>query len=212
MSLTVYFLRHGQTILSSTDAFCGSGSDPELTPEGLQMADEFAQAYAAKPWTAIYSSTLQRAISTAKPICDATGTMLQIRDEVNEIGYGEWEGSTKAEVERANPIKFQQWLANPAVNVPPQGELAANVSKRGLRLLKEIEAAQDGDVLVVSHKATIRIILCALLGIDVSNFRSRIGCPVASLTIVGFSSHGPMLQVLGDRSHLSSTLRSLPGT
>ncbi len=212
MSLTVYFLRHGQTILSSSDAFCGSGSDPQLTPEGQQMAEEFAQVYAAKTWAAVYSSTLHRAISTAQPICNTAGMTLQARDELNEIGYGEWEGLTKAEVERTNPIKFQQWLANPAVNVPPQGELASNVSKRGLRLLKEIEATHEGEVLIVSHKATIRIILCALLGIDISNLRSRLGCPVASLTIVGLSNQGPMLQALGDRSHLSSTLRSLPGT
>src|SRR3954447_4355743 len=147
MSLTVYFLRHGQTILSSSDAFCGSGSDPELTPEGRQMADEFAQAYAGRTWTAVYSSTLRRAISTAKPVCDATRMALQVRDELNEIGYGEWEGLTKAEVELAYPIKFQQWLANPAINVPPQAELAATVSQRGLRLLKEIEDEHEGDVL-----------------------------------------------------------------
>jgi probable phosphoglycerate mutase len=70
----------------------------------------------------------------------------------------------------------------------------------------------DGNVLVVSHKATIRIILCALLGIDVGRFRYRLACPVGSVSIVEFSSAGPLLHSLADRSHLNETLKSLPGT
>ena len=41
MDLTFYFLRHGQTALSREDVFCGSGLDPELTPEGSEMAEAF---------------------------------------------------------------------------------------------------------------------------------------------------------------------------
>ena len=44
MNLTLYFLRHGQTAASRSNAFCGS-IDPELTPEGQEMAQEFAAAY-----------------------------------------------------------------------------------------------------------------------------------------------------------------------
>ena len=62
MSLTLYFLRHGQTTLSREDSFCGSGLDPELTREGLEMAQAFAAAYRDKQWTAIFSSSLRRAL------------------------------------------------------------------------------------------------------------------------------------------------------
>jgi broad specificity phosphatase PhoE len=51
LSLTLYFLRHGETIYSETGAYCGE-VDPELTPEGAQMAEAFAQAYRSIPWTA----------------------------------------------------------------------------------------------------------------------------------------------------------------
>jgi probable phosphoglycerate mutase len=70
----------------------------------------------------------------------------------------------------------------------------------------------DGNVLVVSHKATIRIMLCELLGIDVGRFRYRLGCPVSSVSVVEFTKDGPLLHSLGDRSHLNERLRSLPGT
>ena len=213
MNLTVYFLRHGQTALSREDNFCGSGLDPELTPEGLEMAQAFAAAYRTKPWRAIYSSSLQRAIATAQPICDALGIALQVRAELNEIGYGKWEGSTKETVDRNYHDEYVSWLADPAWHAPTGGELAITIARRSLRAIDEIKQQfTEGNVLVVSHKATIRIMLCSLLGIDVGRFRYRLGCPVGSVSVVEFSLEGPLLHSLADRSHLSESLRSLPGT
>lgn len=213
MSLTLYLLRHGQTELSRADVFCGSGLDPELTPEGLQMAQAFTAAYRAKSWRSIYSSGLRRAIATAEPLCDAVGTTMQVRADLNEIGYGKWEGLTRATVERDYHDDYISWLADPAWHAPTGGELAITIARRSLRVIDEIKQQfSDGDVLVVSHKATIRIILCSLLGIDVGRFRYRLGCPVSSVSVVEFSQEGPLLHSLADRSHLSESLRSSPGT
>src|SRR5258705_3423933 len=213
MSLTLHFLRHGQTALSRDDVFCGSGLDPELTPEGLQMAEAFATAYRAKPWRAIYSSGLQRAIDTAQPLCDALGITMQRRPELNEIGYGKWEGQTREKVGREYHDDYVSWLADPAWHAPTDGELAITVATRSLRVIDEIMCQfMDGNVLIVSHKATIRIMLCGLLGIDVGRFRYRLACPVASVSSVEFGSQGPLLKVLADRMHLDERLRHLPGT
>jgi probable phosphoglycerate mutase len=70
----------------------------------------------------------------------------------------------------------------------------------------------DGDVLVVSHKASIRVALCGLLGVDVGRFRFRFACPTGSVTVVEFGPHGPMALAVADRSHLDERLRRLPGT
>ena len=87
------------------------------------------------------------------------------------------------------------------------------VARRGLQVIEEIKHGfSEGRVLVVSHKATIRIILCSLLGIDVGRFRYRLGCPVGSVSVVEFSLEGPLLHSLADRTHLSEALRGLPGT
>ena len=213
MSLTLYFLRHGQTTLSREDNFCGSGLDPELTPEGLQMAHAFAAAYRDKQWTAIFSSSLRRSITTAQPLCDALRMTVELRAELNEIGYGKWEGLSKATVERDYHDDYISWLADPAWHAPTGGELAVTVAQRGLQVIREImQQYTSGNVLVVSHKATIRIILCGLLGIDVGRFRYRLACPVGSLSVVEFSLEGPLLHSLADRSHLPESLRSLPGT
>lgn len=213
MSVTLYLLRHGQTELSRADSFCGSGLDPELTSDGLKMAQAFAHAYREIPWRAIYSSSLKRGMATAQFLCDAVKMDLQVRPNLNEIGYGRWEGLTREKVDEMYHDDYTSWLADPAWHAPTGGELATVVARRGLEAIEEIKQRfSDGNVLVVSHKATIRIILCSLLGIDVGRFRYRLGCPVGSVSIVEFTLQGPLLRTLADRSHLSETLRSLPGT
>lgn len=213
MSLSLYLLRHGQTELSREDNFCGSGLDPELTPEGLQMAQAFAISYRSKSWSAVYCSSLRRSIATAQPLCDALGNAMQVRAGLNEIAYGKWEGLSKATVERDYHDDYISWLADPAWHAPTGGELAITVARRSLQVIDEIKQQYpNGNVLVVSHKATIRIVLCGLLGIDVGRFRYRLGCPVGSVSVVEFSLAGPLIHSLADRSHLTESLRALPGT
>jgi broad specificity phosphatase PhoE len=73
------------------------------------------------------------------------------------------------------------------------------------------EKYATGDVLVVSHKATIRIILCSLLGIDLGRYRDRIEMLADSVSIIRFDVHGPLLEVPGDRAYMGEELRTRPG-
>jgi broad specificity phosphatase PhoE len=214
MSLRLYLLRHGQTELSREDTFCGSGLDPDLTSGGLEMAKQFADAYRQTPWKGIFTSALKRTISTAQPLCDAIGLKPEPHAELNEIAYGSWEGLTKATVEGRFHDDYIRWLADPAWHAPTNGELAVSIASRSMKLIEEIKAScgNNGNILFVSHKATIRIILCALLGVDVGRFRYRFVCPVGSVSVVEFTSEGPLLHSLADRSHLSDALQSLRGT
>lgn len=213
MSLKLYLLRHGQTEFSRDNAFCGAGLNPALTPSGLRMADEFATAYRSTQWNAVYASPLLRTVSTAKPLCDALGIQPELRDDLKEIQYGKWEGLTIEAVNRDFHDDYLRWSADPAWNAPTGGEPAVAIARRTYRVTEEIrQRFNDGNILIVSHKATLRILLCNLLGIDVGRFRYRLACPVASVSLVEFSQEGPLLHLLADRSHLSLELRSLPGT
>lgn len=212
MTLNLYFLRHGQTASSRGNLFCGS-IDPGLTADGEEMAQVFAKAYAKTPWEAIYCSPKERAILTAEPLADALQMKLQLRDGLQEINYGAWEGKDVATVDREYHDDYLRWLADPGWNAPTGGENAMSIAARALAVVEEISQVHTtGNVLVVSHKATIRILLCSLLGIDAGRFRYRLGMPVCSVSIVEFSKHGPLLKVLADRSHLTDRLRELPGT
>ena len=212
MSLNLYFLRHGQTEWSRNNAFCGS-LDPELTPDGLEMAEAFASSYSSTPWEAIFCSPMNRTLATVRPLCEAVNMQPQLRDGLKEINYGKWEGQTPETVSKEFHDDYIRWLADPAWYAPTSGEMAVAIASRATQVIEEIKQLyNDGNVLIVSHKATIRIMLCSLMGIDVGRFRFRLGCPVGSVSVVEFGSHGPLLKGLADRIHLNERLRNLPGT
>jgi broad specificity phosphatase PhoE len=212
MSLKLYFLRHGETTASQVGSYCGR-LDLELTPSGYEMAEDFASAYRDLPWTAVLSSPLKRTMATAKALCEPLGLEILKRDGLKEIYYGEWEGKTPEQVNHEFHDEYVRWLADPGWNAPTGGEKAIDISRRSSEVLEEIEHTyESGNILIVSHKATIRIMLCYLLGIDVGRFRDRIAMPVASLSVVELSAHGPLVHVMGDRSHLKVDLRNRKGT
>lgn len=212
MSLIIYFLRHGETTASQKGGYCGT-LDPELTPQGYQMAEDFADAYKSLPWTAVFSSPLRRAVATANPLCEAAGICMQPKEGLREIAYGQWEGKTPEEVNREFHDAYVRWLADPGWNAPTGGERGIDIARRSSLVIEEIErTCGAGNVLVVSHKATTRIMLCSLIGIDVGRFRDRISMPVASISIVEMAVHGPLLHIMGDRSYLREELRKRVGT
>ncbi len=177
------------------------------------MAEAFAQSYRALPWEAVYSSPMKRTIATASPLCTDLGLTLELRDGLKEINYGRWEGQSKELVEQQFHDAYLRWLADPAWYAPTDGELAVGIASRALTVVEEIKHRYaTGNVLLVSHKATIRILLCSLLGIDVGRFRYRLAMPVGAVSIIEFGTHGPLLKVLADRAHLGDELRALPGT
>jgi probable phosphoglycerate mutase len=205
-------MRHGETTYSLSGGYCGD-LDADLTENGLKMAEAFAVAHQAIAWTAAYVSPMKRTIATAKPLCDAIGLEMQLRDGLKEIRYGEWEGLTQEYVQEHYATDYVRWLAEPAWNAPTGGETSVQIASRASSVVAEIEQKhKSGNVLVVSHKATIRIILCGLLGIELGRYRDRINTLAGSVSIVKFRDRGPLLEVLGDRSYMDEELRSLEGT
>jgi probable phosphoglycerate mutase len=191
--------------------------DPDLTEDGLEMAQAFAEAYRATPWAAIYSSPLKRTVATAQALCDLLGREMELRDGLKEIGYGAWEGQTKDAMSQRYPEDYTRWVSDPAWNAPTQGETAVNIALRGMEVIEEMQdrfggGAEEANVLVVSHKATIRILLCSLMGMEIGRYRFRLACPVGSVSVVKLTPLGPFLQSFADRSYLSERLINLPGT
>jgi len=211
-NLNLYFLRHGETVSSKSGTYCGI-LDIDLTAEGYLMAEDFASAYKDIPWEAVYTSTLKRTQLTAQPLADKVDLKLQIREGLREIYYGEWEGKTPTEVNTNYHDAYVSWLADPGWNSPTGGEKGIDIARRSSEVIEEIQRThKNGNVLVVSHKATIRIMLCSLLGIDLGRFRDRIAIPVASVSIVEIGERGPLVKVMGDRCHLRDELRNRPGS
>src|SRR6185312_15004882 len=112
------------------------------------------------------SSLHNRFAGRIDPPLNATG--LAMADALGEIAYGEWDGRPEAEVERDDAARFHAWSAHPGRVAPPGGESGAEIAARAMAAVERIRArhADGGKVLVVSHKATLRVLVCALLGID----------------------------------------------
>ncbi|WP_072620083.1 histidine phosphatase family protein [Spirulina major] len=204
MSLTFYFLCHGETIQSREGRYCGA-LNPDLTPEGQEMANAFVLAYQSIPWETIYVSSMKRALATAKPLADAVGVQMQLRGGLQEMNFGVWEDQTHAWVKDNHLENYMNWVADPAWNSPKKGETAIEVASRSMAVISEIrEKYKDVNALVVSHETTIQVMLCSLLGIDLGRCRDRIEILEGSVSQVTIGLHGPLLQKLGDRSHLRS--------
>lgn len=210
--MNLYMVRHGQTAASRENRFSGT-SDPPLTEAGEAMARAFAQAYASLEWDAIYTSPMLRTRQTAEALCRLTAVHATVEDGLKEIAYGEWEGLRQDEVKQRWPEAFEYWADDVASRGTPGGETAFHVAARAMRVVEEIRTRhQRGNVLLVSHKATLRVITCALLGLDVRLFRERIAQPVAAVTMFAITNKTAQLMIFGDRSHLSEELRSQEGT
>ena len=210
--MNLYMVRHGQTVSSRENRFSGS-SDPPLTEVGEAMAQAFATAYAPVAWDAIYTSPMLRTRQTADALCRLTGVQPIVEDGLKEIGYGEWEGLKQDEVKERWPEAYQYWADDVASRGTPGGDTAFHVAARAMRVVETIRSNHErGNVLLVSHKATLRVITCALLGLDVRLFRERLALPVAAVTMFVVTKRTAQLTVFGDRAYLSEELKNQEGT
>jgi probable phosphoglycerate mutase len=200
--LTLHLVRHGDTPQAADGSFAGD-IDPPLTDRGLAQAEAVGRLAAKMSLAAVYVSPKLRARQTAEPILRASGLEAVIDDGLREIAYGAWEGRHESDIKAEEPEAFAAWVQDPALVSPPGGESAFAIAARALPvLLRARREHPTGNVLFVSHKATIRVMVCALLGVPLGRFRDRIACPTASLTTFEFGERGGMLTRLGDVHHL----------
>jgi probable phosphoglycerate mutase len=200
--LTLHLIRHGDTTYAADGTFAGD-IDPPLTEAGRTQSEAIGRLASTLQLAAIYVSPKLRARQTAAPIVHASGLEPIVEEGLREIAYGAWEGRKEAEIKETEPEAFAAWTADPALVSPPGGESAFAIAARALPVILRARREQpNGNVLFVSHKATIRVMVCALLGTPLGRFRDRVACPTASLTTFEFSERGGMLVRLGDVSHL----------
>ena len=132
-----------------------------------------------------------------------------LRDGLREISHGHWEGLTRQEVEARFVGEYEAWEQDPFTFAPEGGESGVCVLARALPTIREIVSSHvGGRVLVVSHKATIRLLLCSLLGIDARGYRDRLDQAPACLNVLDFKDVvRARLMVFNDTSHYADRPR-----
>lgn len=211
MTTRIYLVRHGATVLSAEDAFAGE-TDVALSDEGREQARSLAARLAGEPLVAVYSSPLGRTRETAGILAGPHRLEVLPRDGLREVSHGHWEGKKRAEVERLFPDEYARWEADPFSVAPAGGESGLAVTARSLPvLLAIVEEHHDRHALLVSHKATIRLLVSSLLGLDPRAYRDRLDQSPASLNILDFKdpTHA-RLSLFNDTSHYAPSASAIP--
>jgi len=208
--MRVALVRHGATTLSAEDRFAGA-TDIELSDEGREQATRLAERLAREPIDAVYASPLGRTRETATLLAAPHRLEPALCDGLREIDHGHWETLTRAEVEARFPDEYAAWEQDPFTFAPKGGESGAAVMARALPALRDIVLAHPkGYAVVVSHKATIRLLLCALLGIDARGYRDRLDQAPASLNLLEFKDPvRARLMLYNDVSHYAGVARRM---
>lgn len=201
-------VRHGATMATEEDRFSGS-SGAELSDEGRRQAARLGERLANHNITAVYSSPLSRALETARIIAGHCGIEPVTRDGLKEIGHGHWEGMKREDVERQFAAEYAAWEGDPFTFAPEGGESGVAVLARALPVIREIVASHPGgQLLVVSHKATLRLMLSSLLGFDPRGYRDRLDQSPACLNVVDFRDPvRARLMLFNDTSHYADRPR-----
>lgn len=198
----LYLVRHGATQLSAEDRFAGS-IGVELSEEGRWQAERLGERLRGEGLTAAYTSPLSRAATTAAIVGEHCRMATVERDGLREISHGHWEGLTRRQVEQQFPGEYAAWEEDPFTFAPEGGESGVSVLARALPAIREIVTAHAGErVLVVSHKATLRLLLSSLLGFDARGYRDRLDQAPACLNVVDFRDPvRARLMLFNDTSH-----------
>ena len=207
----MFLVRHGATTLTAEDRFAGE-TDVPLSDEGRAQAQRLAVRLRGEKITNAFASPLGRTVETARILAEPLGCALQTRDGLREISHGRWEQLTRREVEERFPDETAEWERDPYTFAPEGGESGLMVTARALPVLIDIVRDHAGEtVLVVSHKATIRLLVSSLLGFDPRRYRDNLDLKPASLTIVDFKSPTcARLTLYNDTSHYAQLGNAIP--
>jgi probable phosphoglycerate mutase len=202
-------VRHGATNATEEGRFSGS-SGAELSEDGRRQATRLGERLAHHNIAAIYSSPYSRALETARIIAGHCRVEPVVRDGLREIGHGRWEGLTRDEVEQRFGDEYATWETDPFTFAPAGGESGVAALARALpEIRRMVTEHPDSQVLVVSHKATLRLLLSSLLGFDARGYRDRLDQSPACLNVVDFKDPvRARLMLFNDTSHYAEQPRA----
>ena len=163
----IFLIRHGETEWNRVGKLQGI-SDIRLSPEGINQAHLLAEHTPFNAVDAVYSSDLVRAVMTAKILSDKFNLPIIRERGLRETNFGDWEGRFLSDLAKENPNGFSNFFTRPDKVQPPGGETFLQSQARIMNALDEIIADnEDRNIIVITHGAAIRLIICAALYIPI---------------------------------------------
>jgi broad specificity phosphatase PhoE len=180
--------RHGETEWSLNGRHTGT-TDIPLTENGRLRAHDLAPRLEGRAFALVLTSPMQRAIETCK--LAGLGEEAQIRGDLHEWDYGDYEGITTAQIHERNP-DWTLWRDG-----CPGGEAAADVGARADRLIAEARAA-DGDVIFFGHGHMLRVVGARWVDLPPRD-GGLLGLSTGSLCTLGYEHDVPILMRWNER-------------
>ena len=160
MNTVIYLTRHRQTMWNIEKRLKGRGNSP-LTEDGIERAKELRDRIKDIKLDVIYSSPIERALTTANIIKGDKSVEVVTDDGLMEMCFGDYEGKITDEVMKENPnwdisliMKGNTELA------APNGENLAEVRDRVANAMDRIiEENRGKTILIVAHGITLKAIM-----------------------------------------------------
>ncbi len=152
---TIDLIRHGEPV--GGKRYRGHIDDPLSEKGWAQMRSAVADHH---PWDAIVSSSLRRCCLFAEELAARHQLPLMSDPRLMEIGFGDWEGCTAAELLEDNPDALYQFWSDPINNTPPGAETLRAFEKRVIKGWNDVLKNYAGQhVLIVGHAGMMRMII-----------------------------------------------------
>ena len=181
----LYLLRHGAIDWPEPDCFIGQ-TDAPLSPEGRLQANAWRKELQNAKFKAVWSSDLRRAAETAGIIFSGRAAGVRTCRELREIRLGEWEGRPRSRLRESRPDLWRARGDDLAGFRPLGGESFRDLQERVVPQIARIVAETQGIVCMVTHAGVIRVLICRMLQMPLSNL-FRIRLDYGSLSIVFYS-------------------------
>lgn len=133
MTLTLLFARHGETHHNVLRQLSTAPPGPPLNATGRLQAEQLAERVTG-PVDALYSSSMTRAVETARIVGTPRGLAVHVDDGLRELSAGELDGGT-------DDATFDR-LGRDAPGAPLKGNVCPG---RGLELAEQVLLVALGD-------------------------------------------------------------------
>ncbi|MGB5925435.1 MAG: histidine phosphatase family protein [Dehalococcoidia bacterium] len=198
--------RHGETEWNVEKIFRGR-ADVNLDEVGIRQAELLGRYLGNWKLEVIYSSPVKRALDTANIIARYQKIGVHVAEGLIDFDYGEWQSLPEQEVKRLYPVILDEWHNNPHRVEMPGGESLEDVRKRAVEVVNGILSRHQRNVLLVSHRVVIKVLICYLLGLDNSHFWN-INQDVGGITTFDYADGRFVLTRHNDTSHLRDLQKS----
>lgn len=186
---TLWLVRHGESTWNIAGLAQGHNDEAELTERGLRQAAEAAAEFGYRPVRAIYASDLRRAQQTAAAFAAVLGLPVRADARLRERSLGVREGTAHTAIGPTATGLADGLVVDPDAR-PPAGESVRDLYQRVATFCNDLVTeppAGAGDVLVIAHGGTVRVLDAYARGVPVDQMTWR---PVENATVVRIPDFG----------------------